>query len=167
MPIKIAEGAKVLRSASIAQAIDTIRVVKSLAEAPVAALTGKVKKELLDADARYAESDDVVAHMRGGERTPAGTTLGAVPSRKLYELVKSKKITMEQFLDCVVVETTPLRDVLGADDIKKMQPKIRVPAGKTAVSLVTEFKPGVVFELKDHKLIGSAIEELVRQTVKR
>lgn len=157
MPIKVADGAKVIELPELT----AIRVVKTLAEGPVKKLIEQAKAKLIAKKAEYAQSDYVIAELRGGPAvgTSGGGAvgLGGVPAEKLYAKVKAKEITLEQFLSCVTVELTPLRDVLGEDEITKMRLKLknieRTPA------LFTEFKPGMQFELDD---VAAAIAPLVK-----
>jgi hypothetical protein len=73
-----------------------------------------VKETLKAKRATYAESDLAVAAVR------SGSSKSKVDPRKLYELVKGRKLTAEAFLECVTVSKTPLAKHLAGDVIDSL-----------------------------------------------
>ena len=89
---------------------------------------------MLAKDASYAQSDLAVARMQDSSRS-------VINPRKLHELVKARKLTIDQFLDAVSVRKEPLKEFLSGQEIEAISSDIDAEP-----SLVTEFKPGIHVE---------------------
>jgi hypothetical protein len=144
MPIRIEEGAKVVRDTRLT----VIRVLSTLHDRYVGETKDRVREALIAKDARYAESDLVVAQLR------AGNDRGPVCPSKLYKLVQKGDLTMKQFLSVLTVRKEPLRAILPGGLVEQLSAPVTDPRP----SLVTEFKEGVEFEPRD-------IEQLVSTMV--
>lgn len=151
MPIQIPADAKIVRDSRIT----LIRLISHLNDRLVEGedgLKARVKKTLADKGADYAESDLVVAALR------AGTAKGTIDARKLYDLVKARKLTLDQFLGCVSVSKKPLEKLLGGAAIESLT--TRGPAAEP--SLCTEFKAGVELDVDQlAQTLAGAVAHLV------
>jgi hypothetical protein len=139
MPIKIPGGAKVLTD----RRLTLIRILSTLCqdEGRLDQLKTAVKEKMAKADAAFAQSDLVVARLSGGAKPRA-----FVDPSGLYGLVRSKQITLDQFLSVLSVRTTPLTAILGRDEIERLS-KPADGAECASPSLYTEFKPEFSLDL--------------------
>jgi len=152
MPIRVPGGEKIITD----KRLTAIRVISTLADKVVGGDEGlkeKVKAAMVSKDARFAESDVVIAHLR------AGNGRGPIDPHELYKLVKKDELTIEQFLDCVTVQKKPLEKFLAGGVIDKLCGTIPNPAP----ILVTEFKEGVDFEVGD---VDDALAGLIKQSIR-
>ena len=135
--MRIPADAKVVRDSRI----NFIRAIKTLNDRLVDGdngMTAKVKASLQDKDAGFAESDYVVAALR------AGAAKSAVNPRKLYKLVESGALKLNEFLDCITVRKEPLKEFLSGVAIEKLED---APAAPATPQLITEWKEGVQLDV--------------------
>jgi hypothetical protein len=141
MPLKIPAGVKPFKS----NPLNTIRFVATLTERLIGGedgLSAKVKASMARAGADFAESEYVIAALRGG-----GTAKGSINPEHLYRLVDAKKgpsLTVDEFLKCVAVRLEPLEEFLAGNVIDELRGELPTPAQP---KLITEWKPGVVFDV--------------------
>lgn len=154
MPIRVPSDVKPIRDSRLTP----IRVISTLYDRFVDgesddSIKNEVKQTMIAKGALFAESDLVIAALRGG---------GAAASkfldvRKLHQLYAKEKITLNQFLSAVSVRKNAL-GFLTNDVIETLY--TTGAAGPSAPSLYTEFKPGVNFAPKD---LEAAIATLVKR----
>jgi hypothetical protein len=135
MPIKLPPNAKPITD----RRLTLIRVISTLAaeDGYLDQLKDDVKKTMKEKEADFAQSDFAIGQLRSsGERS-------FIPVKKLYALVKDRKISMDQFLECVKVSAKPLKKFLSGEEIEKIS--CASPAGDG--SLFTELKPGVSLDI--------------------
>ena len=118
-----------------------LRAASSLADLIDSTKAG-VKKRMRAAGVRFAQSEFVVADLRGEEKKESKRFTTA---RKLHEaFVKTERITFDQFLDVLCVRTSLLPDILSGEQIETIldAPQKAAP-GEDAGSLYTDWKPGI------------------------
>ena len=104
-------GMEIPDNASVAfdSRLTVVRACLDLAEHGEA-IKSQIKKDMAGGGAQYVQSRLALGKLVAWKKS-------AVDPVKLYELVKSKKITIEAFLSCVSVQKKPLRDHLGELEI--------------------------------------------------
>jgi hypothetical protein len=117
-------------------------------------MKGAVKASLKSKGATFAQSELVIARLSsGGERS-------FVDPRKLYDLVKAKRITHAEFLGVICVRSSLLPPILSGTEIEE----ISAPdaAGEGQGSLYTEFKSqvSVNFAAIEEAIVTSALSSL-------
>jgi hypothetical protein len=151
MPIQVPPGASIVTD----NRLTLIRVISTLYERLVdsdGSMKSKVKQTMLDKQASFAESDLVIAALR------AGSSRSTIDARKLYGLVKSGRLKLTQFLECVSVVQKPLKTYLTGEEITKLSTV--GPAAEP--SLVTEFKEGVQLDVDELAMtLAGAISKAV------
>jgi hypothetical protein len=118
MAIKIPDDAKPARVPDLDLLVGLDAFYKRIVEGEKG-IKEKIKATMGKARAKYAQSDRGVAELRGG-----GPGKGSVSAEKLYDLVdakKGKKITLEQFLSAIKVESSKLTSFLSGDDIDALR----------------------------------------------
>jgi hypothetical protein len=138
--IKVPTDAKVVSD----QRLTLIRIISQLTRklGRLDELKNGVKRAMNDKSARFAESDLVIAELRGGGAGGAAEKR-YVDQHKLHALVKRKRIKMSQFLDVICVRTSLLEKILSGDEIEKLyRPADEAEQLEALGSLYTEFKPG-------------------------
>jgi hypothetical protein len=150
--IKIPDDATVVRD----QRLDLIRAISTLHDRLIEpkdgpGLKSRVKETMKDKGAKFAQSDFVIAALRGG-----GTTRSYVDPRKLYKLVADGKLTTQQFLSVLSVRKEPLTEFLSGAEIDRLSSE----GAPSETSLFTEFKPGVSFDVDQ---IAEALQALIAE----
>lgn len=150
MPIRIPQDKRVAAE----YRLTSIRLIGTLADA-AKVTKDRVKASMISRGVQYAQSDYVIGMLRDGGSS------GAVDPHKAWELVERKKLTLDQFLACVTVNKTPLKDHLCGADIESISAKAK---GKPEPTLLTEWKPNVKFELDGD--LDDALAQVVEQVVR-
>jgi hypothetical protein len=122
------------------QRLTLIRVISTLRDRLVegdGGLKARVKRTMLEKEARYAESDLVIAELR------PGSTKGPIDPAALYELVELKQLSLAQFLQCITVQKEPLKKFLAGGVIDRLTSAIPNPPPH----LFTDFRQGVEFNV--------------------
>lgn len=153
MPIRPPSDAKIITD----NRITIIRVVSTLYDLIVKRDSGasaKVKATMLDKDAPFVESTICIGALR------PGNTKGPIDTQRAYdELVKTKKITLEQFLGCCTVGKEALKEHVGEKQVTSLSTTIVDPS----FTLTTEFKPGVELDFDELATsLAGAIAKAVR-----
>lgn len=127
------------------QRLNLIRILSTLTAKKTGRLDrlkAAVKKSMAAKDATFAESDLVVARLSSG-----GEEKCFVDPQLLYALVKSKRITIEQFLDVICVRSSLLPEILSGAEIEQISEPAENAGDGDAGSLYTEFKADVKVDL--------------------
>jgi hypothetical protein len=130
--------------------LDLIRAIKSLEKEKLPALIDAVKATMRDKSATFAESDFTVAELRnaGGAGKDPQPWIDPV---RLYDLVRKRKISLDQFLAAVIVSDVAAANILtGAQrEAVTVQPRSSGRARKKkAKALCVDFKPGSGIDLE-------------------
>ncbi|MGA3068115.1 MAG: hypothetical protein ABSF29_14825 [Tepidisphaeraceae bacterium] len=133
MPIKIPPRAKCVH----VESLSIIRAITDLAETRRKELVTAVKAILQAKKAKWAQNENCIGRIKGGEPTTF------VDPVKLFRLVKNGKISLADFLGCVEVRKDNLKKKLADPEIKRLLKR----DGKTSKSLQTEWKPGYSVDL--------------------
>jgi hypothetical protein len=157
MAIKIPEDAKPARVPDLDLLVGLDAFYKRIVEGEKG-IKEKIKTTMGKARAKYGQSDRGVAELRGG-----GPGKGSISAEKLYDLVdakKGKKITLEQFLSAIKVESSKLTSFLSGDDIDAL----RGPAaGTIAPSLYPELRPDFTVDVDG---ATAALLKLIENNIK-
>lgn len=135
MSIKIPNDATVVND----KRLTLVRVLSTLTaeDGRLDQLKDGIKGTLKQKKAAFAQSDLVVAQLR------SNPPKAFVVPRMLYALVKSKRITMEQFLDVLCIRSSLLPPILSGEEIKAISEVPVAQGSGTGGALFTEFKPEV------------------------
>jgi hypothetical protein len=140
MAIKIPEDAKPARVPDLDLLVGLDAFYKRIVEGDKG-IKEKIKEpRWARRGAEFAESDIALASLRGGSQ------LSAIDAEQLYELVDAKKgptLTIEQFLECATIRVEPLKQYLSGETIDGLRGRVADQQPR----LVTEFKPGIVFDV--------------------
>jgi hypothetical protein len=144
MAMKIPPDAPIIRD----RRLTLIRILSHLTAEKTGrldVLKCQVKKSMAEKGAKFAESELVYARLQS-----AGDGGGKqfVDPKLLHELVKTKRITIEQFLGVLCVRTSLMPQILSGEEIaaisKPAESSDKSGDGQGGLgSLFTEFKPDV------------------------
>ena len=144
--MKIDAGEKVVTDSRV----DFVHIAGLLADR-AKSVKDEIKEAAAKKKARYVRGDHAIGRLQGGgkrKRTPDPT--------KLHALVKSGKITLDEFLSVVSVKIDPLKEILSGPEIIRISKN----GDKSQPSLVTEFEA-------EPALPDWEIEDLIRELVGR
>ncbi|MDP9175637.1 MAG: hypothetical protein M3O30_17475 [Planctomycetota bacterium] len=153
-------GIKFLPDAEVVadERLTIVQVIKALQKPYLPDLVTAIKSDLIEKDAVFAESDLVRAHLRGGDGD--ADELPRFPdAAKLHKLVKSGKITLKQFLNCVTVRGDALEKLLPPSEIDNICSDGAPTDPGAGRKLYTEFKPGVAF---DYSRLEAALTKVMK-----
>lgn len=129
--------------------LDLIRAIKSLEKEKLPTLIAAVKATMTDKCATFAESDFAVARLQDAGGASHDPQPWIDPAR-LYDLVRKRKITLEQFLTAVIVSDVAAANFLTGAQLKAITVQPRSSGRSTkkkAKALCVDFKPGSGIDL--------------------
>jgi hypothetical protein len=142
--------------------LTSIAILKAFCEkgARLDQLKDQVKQRMRDRDAKYAQSELVMAHLVSSEPKRF------VDPKKFYHLVKTNRVALADFLACICVRTSQLPRILSESEIENLLDAAPAEGGgaEQKGALYTDWKDGAAIDLDaiEDAMVKAALEGTIK-----